>query len=480
MYSVIIVDDEPWAIKGIRNAFDWNKYGFEITGQFTSAHKAFEFISKESPDLVFTDIRMPEVSGLDLIRMTKEEGLDVEFVIVSGFAEFAYAQEALRHGALDYFLKPIDIELADPLIEKLALHFAEKKSMRSSLILEALTSKDKNEITRLSPLFDDSTGDYYRVLIIYSDSENKNYRSELQFGGIKHTLEVEFGLRKTLYILKSERKEDLMEQLDSATFSDLDIKAVGISSISNHYEHLSKLIKESDIAASKVFLNGEKGIFTYEQELSRVKPFIDELSSIIQEKKFEEMDYVMKGLMQFFKQNQLGMGEVVYLWNQVVSVLLATFYEELQDMELDFLNYSELKERFENFDSLCSFLHDVLNYIKGRDNQLINEGDIHTYFTQMVKYIDNNYKNKLHLKDLSVKFYINQVYCCQLFKKNLGKTFSEYVTDLRINKACELLKNTELTIDEIATKVGYMDYYYFNKVFKKQCGITPMKYRKSS
>jgi len=479
MNSVIIIDDEPWAIKGIRNAFDWNKYGFEITGQFTSAHKAFEFICKERPDLVFTDIRMPEISGLDLIRMTKEEGLDVEFVIVSGFAEFAYAQEALRHGALDYFLKPIDIEMADPLIEKLALHFSKKKSTRSNLILEALASKDKNEITRLSPLFDEASDDYFRVLIIYSNSENKNDR-ELQFRGIKHTLEVEFGLRKTLYILKSERKEDLKEQLDAAAFTDLDIKAVGISSISNYYEHVSKLIKEADIAASKVFLNEEQGIFPYEQKLSRVKPLIDELTSIIQEKKFEEMDYVLKGLIQFFKQNHLGMGEVVYLWNQVVSVLLGTFYEELQDMELDFLNYSELKERFENFDSLGSFLHDIFIYIKGRDNQLINEGDIHTYFTQMVKYIDNNYKNKLHLKDLSVKFYINQVYCCQLFKKNLGKTFSEYVTDLRIKKACELLKNTELTIDEIATKVGYMDYYYFNKVFKKQCGITPMKFRKSS
>lgn len=72
MYSVIIIDDEPWAIKGIRNAFNWNKYGFEITGQFTSVHKAIDFICEERPDLVFTDIRMPEISGLDLIRMTKK------------------------------------------------------------------------------------------------------------------------------------------------------------------------------------------------------------------------------------------------------------------------------------------------------------------------------------------------------------------------------------------------------------------------
>lgn len=77
--------------------------------------------------------------------------MDVEFVVVSGFAEFAYAQEALRYGALDYFLKPIDIDMADPLIEKLALHFSKKKSVRNNLILEALTSTDKSELSRLTP-----------------------------------------------------------------------------------------------------------------------------------------------------------------------------------------------------------------------------------------------------------------------------------------------------------------------------------------
>ncbi|MCU6794942.1 response regulator [Paenibacillus sp. WQ 127069] len=478
MYSVIIIDDEPWAIKGIRNAFNWNKYGFEITGQFTSVHKAIDFINEERPDLVFTDIRMPEISGLDLIRMTKKKELDVEFVIVSGFAEFAYAQEALRYGALDYFLKPIDIEMADPLIEKLALHFSKKKSMRNNLILEALISTDKRELKHLTSFFDHTSDYYFRVLIMYSNSEKKDY-NDRPFFDSKHTLEVEFGSRKTLYILKSEKSTDLDDRLDATVFTGSDIKAVGISSISNNYENISKLIKESDIAASNIFLNEEKGIFEYEPKLNLVKPFIDRISSIIQENKFEEMDDIMKTLMYSFKQNNLGMGEVVYLWNQVVSVLVGTYYEELRYMELDFLNYSELKERFKNFESLCSFLYDIFIYIKQLNSESVNEGDIDSYFIQMVKYIDNNYQHKLYLKDLSVKFFVNQVYCCQLFKKVLGKTFSEYVTELRIKKACELLKHTELSIEEITTKVGFSDYYYFNKVFKKQCGITPTKFRKS-
>ncbi|MFH5182349.1 response regulator [Paenibacillus sp. TAB 01] len=477
MYSVIIVDDEPWAIKGIRNAFNWHQYGFEIIGQFTSAHKAMEFISEGSPDLVFTDIRMPDISGLDLMRMTKDMGLDVDFVVVSGFAEFAYAQEAIRYGALDYCLKPLDIELADPLMEKLALHFSKKRSVRNNLILEALTAPDKSDLKSLTPFLDNASDNYLRVVIVYSNSEIKEGQA-IQFGGIEQTLEVELGSRKTLYILKSDKKSELDVQLDAAILTGSNIKSIGISSISTNYDHMAKLIKESDLAASQPFLHEEQGIFEYEPKLSLVNSFIDGMASSIKEKRFEDLDDIMQKMKNFFSSYHLGMGEVVYVWNQVVSTLVGTYYEELKDMELDFLNYSELKERFENFDSLCSFLNDIFIYLKQLNGQSIHENDKHAYFTQLVKYIDNHYQEELYLKDLSVKFLINQVYCCQLFKKVLGKTFSGYVTDLRIKKACELLKSTELSIEEIATKVGYLDYYYFNKVFKKHCGITPTKFRK--
>ncbi|NIK67071.1 response regulator [Paenibacillus sp. BK720] len=473
MYSVIIVDDEPWAIKGIRNAFDWSKHGFEITGQFTSVHKAYEFICEENPDLIVTDIRMPEISGLELMRMTRKKGVEADFVFVSGFAEFAYAQEAIRFGALDYFLKPIDIELAESFIHKLAVHFAKKRSHRNNLILEALMSTDNHELSRLTPFFNSSSGeDYYRALIVYSNRDQICGRKRFD---VEQTLEIELGSRKTLYILKSGQ----LANLQGLEWAGTDIKAAGISSISNHYKDLAKLIKESDLAASKVFLNeDEKGLFEYEQKLDTVKPYIDSISVMIQEKQFEALEDTIGRLKNDFSKNNAGMGEVVYLWNQVVGVLLASFYEELKDMELGFLNYAELKERFENFESLCGFLYDVLLYIRQLNRQCASEGDIGSYFAQMVKYIDNHYSTKLYLKDLSAKFFLNQVYCCQLFKKNLGKTFSEYVTELRINKACELLKHTEMSVEEVALKVGIMDYYYFNKVFKKQCGITPAKYRK--
>lgn len=480
MYKVMIVDDELWAIRGIRNAFDWEKYGFEITGQFTSSSKAWESICAEKPDLVFTDIRMPGMSGLDLIKKVKGQGLDVEFVIVSGFAEFQYAQEALRYGALDYFLKPVDIDLADQLIGKLALHFSKKRDVRNNLLLEALTSSDQGELRSLVPqLFDCAQGCYYRVLVLYFDHESKDFRGMNSLGDRPvYALKVESGPRKILYVLKAEERTKVEMRCEGRALRESGISAAGMSSVSSQYEHIGKLIKEADLAASHFFIGGEAELFQYESKLHLVKPCLEGIQSIAQRRPLEGTGEVMADLTAYFKKHRLGMDEVVYLWNQSVSLLVGSYYEEVKDMELEFLNYSEIKERFENFESLCSFLQDVLAYIRQRNNRSLQEGDIQSCFNRLIAYIDQNFEQKLYLKDLSAQFFVNQVYCCQLFKKNLGKTFSEYVTELRIGKACELLEQTSMSIEEVAIGTGFADYYYFNKVFKKECGTTPTKFRK--
>ncbi|MNI11197.1 HTH-type transcriptional activator Btr [compost metagenome] len=282
-----------------------------------------------------------------------------------------------------------------------------------------------------------------------------------------------------LVVLMSEHRACLEGYLDEWDLENTGINAVGISSISSQLKHMSKLIKEADMSASQVFLEEAGGVVHYEPKLHLVKPCIDEIYRIIQGNQFDDMDVFIIGLQEYFRDHHLGMAEVVYLWNQAAGILINAYSDELKDMELEFLNYSEIKERFEHFESLCSFLHEVLASIRQENSRSLQEGDILSCFNRMVAYINQHFEQKLYLKDLSAQFFINQVYCCQLFKKNLGKTFSEYVSELRIKKARELLKHTDLSIEQIAIKAGYVDYYYFNKVFKKHCGITPTKFRKS-
>jgi len=480
MYKVMIVDDESWAIRGIRNAFDWDKHGFEIIGQFTSAFKAWEAIREKKPDLVFTDIRMPDISGLDLMKRAKAHDPDIEFVIVSGYAEFEYAQEALRCGALNYFLKPLDIDIADPFIAKLAMHFSERSAARNHLLLDALTSPNDDEIKRYLPLPDGANECYYQVLSIDFDSESKEVGKLLSLEDKPvYAMEVEAGTRKKLVVLMTEHKACLEGHWHGLVVKNTGIHTIGVSGISSQLTHMNKLIKQADLSASQAFLDEASGVVHYEPKVHLVKPCIDGIYRIIRDNQFDDIDAYVSGLREYFAEHHLGMSEVVYLWNQAVGILINAYSEKLKDMELEFLNYSEIKERFEHFESLCSFLHDILDSIRQGNSRSLQEGDILSCFNRLVAYIDNHYEQKLYLKDLSARFFINQVYCCQLFKRNLGKTFSEYVSELRIKKARALLKQTDLSIEEIAIKTGYVEYYYFNKVFKKHCGITPTKFRKS-
>lgn len=108
MHKVLIVDDESWIVESMKDFVDWKHYGFEVIGQAYNGLEALEAIQRYQPDIVFTDVRMPEMGGLELIQKAKELPFLIHFVVVSGYAEFIYAQEALKLGAVAYCLKPFD------------------------------------------------------------------------------------------------------------------------------------------------------------------------------------------------------------------------------------------------------------------------------------------------------------------------------------------------------------------------------------
>lgn len=475
MYRVIIVDDEPWTLIGIRNAFNWDTHGFEIIAETTSSEEAFELICKNRPEIVFTDIKMPKYSGIDLMRMTRELGLDTEFVIISGFAEFSYAQEALKFGALDYCLKPINLHGTDELLKKAAAHFEKKQASHNNVVLEILIKKELNELPIAEPFFQEPANKFWYVVITYLESETNIGVIPAFLIEHKH-LAIRMGSRKMLFIVNSnEQIDESVVQPDSSSWEQY--ISIGISSAATSYQSLPKLIKEADIAALQVFVTGKKETCGYKESVKLLKPSLAILLRALEQKELEAAYAAFEKIMMEFKASSYGMMEAVYLWNQIVGTL-AMYFDEDCCTVLEYLNYSELHDRFESFDSLCKFLNEVFKQLEQQNNIPVNENENLHYFEQLVKYIDSHYDQELYLKDLAAKFYMNQFHCSRLFKKVLGKTFSEYVQGIRISKASQLIRGTNLSIEEIAQKVGYSDYFYFSKVFKKEFGITPAKYRK--
>lgn len=244
MYTVVIVDDERLVLVDLKSTFSWNEFGFELVQEFTKPLEAIEFIQKNKPDVVFTDIKMPKIDGLQLMNIVKESHPSCLFVVVSGYDEFGYAQNAMRNGAIDYCLKPV---------------------------------------------------------------------------------------------------------------GQADAKAV-LTRIRNELDKHKRLVDSAPL---------------------KIEP--------------------------------TGGGNT---------------------------------------------------------------------FNQILIYINDNIYKSLALDEICEKFFISKNYLCILFKKNLGITFSHYIANTKMKHVEKLIKTTGLSLEQISNAVGYKDYFYFNKIFKKTFGCSPRDYQK--
>ena len=182
MYNVIIIDDEPWSIISTKNSFNWSKYNFQLIAEITNSHDAIKLVCNEKIDVAFVDIRMPEVSGLQLIETIRSKEIDIEFVIISGFSEFSYAKNALRYSVFDYLLKPINLDEAENLLKRLVNHLVEKQSFATDT-LSSLGYNSNNEDD--SPYLNES----FKNLLNYV---TQNYNQELYLKELVEEYHINF------------------------------------------------------------------------------------------------------------------------------------------------------------------------------------------------------------------------------------------------------------------------------------------------
>ena len=137
-YTAVVIDDEPWVAEGIARMLPWGEYGIEVAEIFTGALEGCAYILKNQPDVVITDIRMPDLSGLELMARCRAEGLDTPFVVISGYSDFDYVQEAIAQGAFDYIEKPVDIDEIRPMLKRLSARLFAGEQRKVWETLEAI------------------------------------------------------------------------------------------------------------------------------------------------------------------------------------------------------------------------------------------------------------------------------------------------------------------------------------------------------
>ena len=371
--KVLIVDDEPFITQGLSLLIDWEKEGCEIVACLENGKEALQYMRENPVDLVLTDIRMPEMSGLELMEQVRNEKLsDAYFIIMSGYDDFGYAQQALRLGCLDYLLKPVDGAELVEMLRKIS-------SERDKLLQEQQRQKEleqaylgRNMISRLIGTYD--TGKPRKIIM--SDLMDKLVRAvEIEDKRQIHDLVYEF------YIEVKEK--ELSEETLNFNISYL----------------LYQLIRIAD-----------------EQD-----PEIDheEIMNFISESSFEKS----------------------LVWG--------------------------------NSDCMIDFCMEYAQYI-----QQLRSRSARSVLNDVEKEIREHYAENISLRELSRKFFINNAYLGQMFKKKYGVSFKDYLTDYRIREAARMLVSTDRKIINIAEDVGYKDSDYFVQKFIERMGCTPSKYRK--
>ncbi|MFP4977583.1 response regulator [Paenibacillus sp. CN-4] len=499
MYNVFLVDDEPFIIEGLYDIVAWDELGFGIAGHAENGRDALEKLKTIPADLLITDISMPSMNGLELIRRVREFQPDLKVIVLSGYDEFSYIKEGLNLGIENYLLKPINLE-----------------EFRQTL---------KNVADKLNATRADEEWSRYSTAVLKNNVMLRWVRSQIGWEELKERaglLELDVN-RACLQIAlistggKPEVWEDRLSVLPTANnvlFRDADDNLVVVHLFDDPadgaagMQRLIETVKSGDssgrprIALGTVEEAPAGAAVSYErakraQEYFTVYPERTVL-------RFEELKF--------------GSGELKrYLpadWREYTRLVMAKNKEELaekiggqfsgenmegltpellREIALEWTVYfrsliKEIRPGGEN-DSVTESFGFVLSAESVRElaeavfSAAVRAVDLlerevkSPVVQQVLNHIHTSYNEDLSLKTLGAEYHIHPVYLGQLFHKEIGESFTEYMNRYRIEKAKEQLRSTHLKVHEIARNVGYWETGYFYKQFKKYVGISPTEFK---
>lgn len=542
MLKIFLAEDEVIVRETIKRMIPWENLGFELVGEAADGEMALPLLLRQKPDLLITDIKMPFMDGLTLAKVAKKEIPGLKVVILSGYDDFNYAKQAINIGVEDYLLKPITKNALIERLTEIRSRYEHEKTQKeyyekfhremqayeknsSRDFFEALVrgSMDMMEIYRRSEKLGlDIVAEAYNVLIFtmnceedfsgqregYSEWEAESQELLEEFFS-ENTSAMLFRCNIFSYgVLIKGQKETIEENTRSCVseiqriFDRKEQKRQWFVAAGEPVERLSQ-IQKSYYSASRAFSQRylyDENILYYDEMASMEKKNVTEDDSTYLQK--VDVNALNPAILQKFLSN----GLLEETENFVKDYFYAIGQEPLES--LVFRNYVTLNVRF----SVMSFLKEI-----GCDTRTLEQEDTEDVLSESSKSLENaiayaekiisqaialrdqnsGNKNRSILKtavdfidshymeeDMSLNKAANAAnvsanHFSALFSQNMGQTFIEYLTNLRMNKAKEYLRCTSMRSSEIAGEIGYKDAHYFSYLFKKTQGMTPSDYRKA-
>ena len=523
-YRMLIADDEKKIIQLILQLVHWQELGIEVIATCCDGVEALEKIKQLKPDIVLTDIKMPVVDGIQLIERAKKEGLNIHFIVLSGYRHFEYAKSAIQLGVVDYLLKPLDEEQINSTLEKTCRKIdsmrameVQKEQLNSYLetdrkhaledfwnhILAQDTEHEefKNKDTCNAVFQTEFSFDQFRVLYLATNIDSLLREQESLFNEkIEETCRKIFLPETCGYLLKSDchgiylilnfekaKREEVKRFIEAFFYRIKDLTDIygefmlhiGMSNSGNSPSELGELAKEAEIAHwGKMFFLGNR-IISYD-EIANLPRF--EVQSVLTEdlekdldKAFTAFDFETIGVIfrEIEKNSYNGQngfpGDMKRVFEKLSQIL----------RERELVSEEELYYCCSNARKFPQLIREIY---KLTDQQL------HKKYEELKKkagrpiegakeYIKQHYAEQITMELLAEQAGLSPAYFSRLFKAETGVGCLEYLTQVRSNEAKELLAHSNLSMKEIAYEIGYLDDKYFLKIFKKTIGIKPKEYR---
>lgn len=533
LYSIILVDDEEEVRKSIIKKIEWQAAGFHVVGDAENGEDAMEKIEMLEPDVVLTDIRMPYMDGLQLAEKVRQRYPSMKVVIFSGYDDFEYAQRAIKLNVSEYILKPVNVEELTSILkrikENLDLEIEEKRNLsrlrekyrkslpiiREQFFNELVHKNLKKDLAEqklreydipilgarkwMLAAIDVEEGDVVESLSLHSEEElipisvmqivREKLEGYCRFALFQSASEADMvvitaldednsitGLTDVLGDICKETKRILKVPVTIG----IGHSCEDISGIPKAYQSAVDALGYKAIAGngSTIYINDMEPVGSGKLEFDSLTE--GELISAIKFGPEEKIESSVKNIMEkmktakvHFRQQQVYM---IGIFNSIIQMM------QQYDLALEDIMGEELESMvlFDKLKKIEEFGQWLLR-IAGKLNHLINqERDMTTrqVIQEAKQYILDNYQNP----DLSVEMicrhlHMSPAYFSTVFKKETGQAYIAYLTEVRLNKAVELLNKTDDKTYIIASKVGYQEQNYFSYVFKKKFGVSPTRYR---
>lgn len=519
-YKILIADDEYWTREKIRRMIQWEKYGLIFLDPAVDGEDVLRKMEEYHPDIVITDINMPYMDGVELLGRLQEQYPEVVSFVISGYDDFDYVKNSFLSGSINYLVKPVSrIDLINALTK--ALELISKRKQQKEEILKAASFLQDREFSQLlerkeTPFMPNITIngniDYAGVtLILVKIHDLKTLTNQFGYDmnrlsfGVKRRLhelmEDEDAIvfnhvyRSNEFIVVSEKEnqvlrtqfERIAEGLEQTAQSPVSVifsdHSFSMDSIHQAYiQTVSLLMTRRFAPVSQVISSGQG-----ESARGEIRNHFDEvqkneLASMLKRGQMEEAkNYIFRriGLANCQEEGWQYL-EVRQTVKRVAMFLMEYFGECVQAQaagleDLDQILDKELE--LLNSQSICELLGDFVdsNTLPGQAESDTIRGTVR----QAAEYIREHYFEPLTLRDLAEQYHVEHSYFSRMFRREIGTSLLQYIAGVRIEKAKEYIRKGNESLTEIAFMVGYDDYTYFNKVFRKAEGVSPREYRAS-